>query len=139
MLPAIVPARHYLIAATNFFLMRPVRLTLLLALLPLVVGIGLNFFSPTPTHARLATRCTRYCYFHACPHATKANSPAYFWLRPVYAATKRGLSAGGRKWYVTVNVAVYLVLVPLLLTWLTYGVLRDARTIRRLKSHEHYG
>ena len=81
--------------------MRPERLTMLLALLPLLVGMGLNFASPPSTRALLATRCTRYCYFHACPHATRANSPAYFRLRPVYAATIRGLSAGGRKWYVT--------------------------------------
>lgn len=113
--------------------MRPVRLTLLLALLPLLVGIGLNSFSPTPTRARSATRCTRYCYFHACPHATRANSPAYFRLRPVYMATIRGLAAGGSKWYVTANVAIFLVLVPLMLTWLTYGVLRDARIILELK------
>jgi len=96
-LPAIVPSRHYIIAATNPSLMRPVRLTLLLAVLPLLVGIGLNFFSPTPTRARLVTRCTRYCYFHACSHANRTNSPAYFRLRPVYTATIRGLAAGGSK------------------------------------------
>ena len=117
--------------------MRPVQLTLLLTLLSLLVGSGLNFFSPPPTRARSATRCTRYCYFHACPHATRTNSPAYFRLRPVYTATIRGLAAGGRKWYVTANMAVYLVLVPLLLTWLTYGVLRDARIIRELESRQH--
>ena len=117
--------------------MRPVRLTLLLALLPLLVGISLNFFSPPPTRARSATRCTRYCYFHACPHATRANSPAYFRLRPVYTATIQGLSAGGRGWYVTANVSFFLLLIPLLLTWLTYGVLRDARTIRELESRQH--
>ena len=118
--------------------MRPVRLTLLLALLPLLVGIGLNFFSPTPTRARLATRCTRYCYFHACPHATWANSPAYFRLRPVYAATIRGLSAGGREWYVTANLIFFVALVPASLLWLTYRVLRDARTIREIKALRHH-
>ena len=59
---------------------------------------------------RLAARCTRYCYFHACLRATRTNSPAYFRLRPVYAATIQGLAAGGSKWYLTANVAVYLVL-----------------------------
>ena len=113
MLPAIVPARHYLIAATNFFLMRPVRLTLLLALLPLLVGFGVNSISPPATRALSATHCTRYCYFHECPHATRANSPAYFRLRTLYAATIKGLAAGGIKWYLKANVAFYLVLIPL--------------------------
>ena len=118
--------------------MRPVRLTLLLALLPLLVGIGLNFFSPPPTRTRSASRCTRYCYFHACPHATRANSPAYFRLRPVYAATIRGLSAGGRRWYVTANLVFFVALVPVSLICLTYGTLRDARAISEMKAFRHH-
>lgn len=113
--------------------MRPVRLTLLLALLPLLVGFGVNSISPPATRALSATHCTRYCYFHECPHATRANSPAYFRLRTLYAATIKGLAAGGIKWYLKANVAFYLVLIPLLLTWLTYGVLRNARAILDLK------
>ena len=102
-LPASVLSRDHLIAATNLSLMRPVRLTLLIALLPVLVGIGRNNFSAPPTGPLSATQCTRYCYLHACPHTTRANSPAYFQLRPVYAATIKGLAAGGRRWYVTAN------------------------------------
>lgn len=110
---------------------------LLLALLPVAFGVYINETSPAPTTARLASRCSRYCEAHDCPHATRANSPAYFRLRPLYAATVRGLMGGGRQWYATVNIAFYLVLLPLLLLGLTYGALRNAVLIRQLKARRH--
>ncbi|GAB3576245.1 hypothetical protein [Hymenobacter daeguensis] len=109
-------------------------LVLLLALLPVAFGVYLNETSPPPTTARLAGRCSRYCEAHDCPHATAANSPAYFRLRPLYSATVRGLMSGGRQWYATVNIAFYLGLIPLLLLGLTYGALRNAVLIRQLKA-----
>ena len=105
-----------------------------LALLPVAFGVYLNETSPPPTTVRLAERCSRYCEAHGCPHATPANSPAYFRLRPLYAATIRGLMGGGRAWYAAVNIGFYLVLMPLLLLGLTYGALRNAVMIRQLKS-----
>ena len=113
---------------------RPLLLTLLLALLPLAFGYWVNTHAPYPTsRAHAAGHCTRYCALHHCTHATRANSPAYFQLRPVYDATVRSLAAGGRGWYVATNVVVYLCLLPLLLAWLTYGVVRNAHSISRLK------
>lgn len=106
---------------------------LLLALLPVAFGVYINETSPPPTTARLAGRCSRYCEAHGCPHATPANSPAYFRLRPLYNATIRGLMGGGRQWYATVNILFYIVLIPLLLLGLTYGALRNAVLIRQLK------
>ena len=74
--------------------MRPLLLTLLLAALPLLLGYWVNTHAPYPTtNAYAATHCTRYCMAHGCPHATRANSPAYFRLRPVYRATVRTLLA----------------------------------------------
>ncbi|MGI4760152.1 MAG: hypothetical protein ACRYF0_05570 [Janthinobacterium lividum] len=113
--------------------MRPLLLTILLACLPLLFGLWVNATSPPPTRAHAASHCTRYCALHYCTHATRANSRAYFRLRPAYDATVRSLAAGGRGWYVATNVVVYLGLLPLLLGWLTYGALRNARTIRRLR------
>ncbi|WP_354584941.1 hypothetical protein [Hymenobacter sp. UYCo722] len=114
--------------------MRPLLLTLLLAALPLLFGFWMNATAPhPPTSAYAAARCTRYCYAHACPHATAANSPAYFRLRPLYGLTIAALLAGGRAWYGLFNVAFYLVFIPGLLLWLTYGALRNARTLRQLK------
>jgi hypothetical protein len=115
------------------------RLTLLLvvllmALLPVAFGAYVNARGPAPTSRLLPGRCSRYCEAHACPHATQANSPAYFRLRPLYAATIRGLAAGGRQYYAATNIAFYLVLVPLLLLWLTYGALRNQVLIHRLKA-----
>ena len=81
----------------------------------------------------MAARCTRYCYAHACPHATAANSPAYVRLRPLYGLTIAALSAGGGALYGLFNVAFYLLFLPALLLWLTYGALRNARTLRQLK------
>ena len=109
-------------------------LVLLLAAVPVAFGVYLNETSPAPTTARLAGRCSRYCEAHDCPHATRANSPAYFRLRPLYAATIKGLMGGGRAWYAAVNIAFYLGLIPLLLLWLTYGALRNAVVIRQLKA-----
>ena len=114
--------------------MRPLFLTLLLACLPLLFGFWVNESVPQPpTKAYMAGRCTRYCYAHACPHATAANSPAYFRLRPLYGGTIAALSVGGGKLYGLFNVAFYLILIPGLLLWLTYGALRNARTLRQLK------
>ncbi|WP_426491243.1 hypothetical protein [Hymenobacter sp. 102] len=112
---------------------RPLLLTFLLALLPLLLGFAVNSAAPhPPTAARVAGRCTRYCHDHACPHALPANSPAYFRLRPLYGLTIRVLSAGGGgPMYVLANLLVFLVGIPLLLLHLTYAVLRDARAIRR--------
>lgn len=113
---------------------RPLLLTLLLALLPLGFGYWVNTHAPYPaSRAHAAGHCTRYCALHQCTHTTRANSLAYFHLRPVYNATVRALAAGGRGWYVAANVAVYLGLLPVLLGWLTYGALRNARAIRRLR------
>ncbi|MFD2721696.1 hypothetical protein ACFST9_23470 [Hymenobacter monticola] len=112
-------------------------MVLLLATVPVAFGVYINETSPAPTTARLAGRCTRYCEAHTCPHATRANSSAYFQLRPLYDATVRGLMGGGRRWYATVNIAFYLVLVPLLLLGLTYGALRNAVLIRQLKAQRH--
>jgi hypothetical protein len=109
-------------------------LVLLMAAVPVAFGVYINETSPAPTTARLASRCSRYCEAHACPHATRANSPAYFRPRPLYDATVQGLMAGGRQWYATVNISFYLGLVPLLLLWLTYGTLRNAVLIRQLKA-----
>jgi hypothetical protein len=113
--------------------MRPLLLTFCLALLPLLFGLWVNATAPPPTRAYVPARCTRYCAAHSCRHATRANSPAYFRLRPLYAATVRGLSAGGRELYAAANIGFYLVLIPVLLLGLTYGVLRNARLIRQLK------
>lgn len=113
--------------------MRPFLVTLLLAALPLLFGLWVNTTAPhPPTRAYVPARCTRYCAAHGCRHATRANSPAYFRLRPVYAATVRGLSAGGRGLYAAANIGFYLVFIPALLLGLTYGALRNARTIRQL-------
>jgi hypothetical protein len=106
---------------------------LLMALLPVAFGTYVNASSPAPTSRLLPGRCSRYCEAHDCPHATPANSPAYFRLRPLYAATVRGLAAGGRQYYAVANIAFYLVLIPFLLLWLTYGALRNMVLIRRLK------
>ncbi|MGI4862852.1 MAG: hypothetical protein ACRYFZ_02945 [Janthinobacterium lividum] len=114
--------------------MKPFFLTLLLALLPLAFGFWVNSTVPhAPTRAYVAARCTRYCTAHGCRHATRANSPMYFRLRPLYAATIAALAAGGAGLYAAANVAFYLVCVPGLLLWLTYGALRNARLIRQLR------
>lgn len=115
--------------------MRPFLLTLFLALLPLAVGYYSNATAPPPTRAYSPARCTRYCAAHNCRHATRANSPAYFRLRPLYRATVRGLQAGGASNYVLMNIVVYLLLVPGLLMWLTYGALRDGRRLYQLHRH----
>ncbi|WP_022826281.1 hypothetical protein [Hymenobacter norwichensis] len=116
--------------------LRPLLLTGLLALLPLLFGLVINTAAPhPPTAARTPTHCTRYCHNHACPHATPANSPAYFQLRPLYGSIVRALATGGGgTTYILANLLVFLVAIPLLLLRLTYAVLRDARTIRRLQS-----
>jgi hypothetical protein len=115
---------------------KPFLLTFFLALLPLLFGLWVNATAPhPPTRGYVPGRCTRYCARHGCRHATRANSPTYYQLRPVYAATVRGLAAGGRGMYAAVNVGFYLVLVPGLLLWLTYGALRNAARLRQWKSH----
>ena len=76
--------------------MKPLLATLCLALLPLLFGFWVNTTAPPPTRAYVPGRCTRFCAAHNCRHATRANSPAYFRLRPLYAATVRGLLLGGR-------------------------------------------
>ncbi|RZK22636.1 MAG: hypothetical protein EOO63_18210 [Hymenobacter sp.] len=114
--------------------MKPLYSTLGLALLPLLFSLWVNTSAPyPPTRTYAAAHCSRYCAAHGCRHATRANSPAYFRLRPVYAATVRGLMLGGRARYAAVNIGVYLVLLPALLLWLTYGALRNASTIRQLR------
>lgn len=108
--------------------------TLVLASMPLLFGLWVNSASPSPTRAYVPTRCTRYCAAHSCRHATRTNSPAYFQLRPVYTATVAALGAGGAGLYVAANVGFYLVFIPALLLWLTYGALRNASTIRQLRA-----
>ena len=115
--------------------MKPLLLTLCLALLPLAFGFWINDTAPhSPTKAYVPTRCTRYCTAHGCRHATRANSPVYFQLRPLYAATVAGLAAGGWGLYVAANIAFYLIFIPGLLMWLTYGALRNMLTIQQLKA-----
>ncbi len=115
--------------------MRPLFLTLCLATLPLLFGYWVNHTAPHPPTPRyVATRCTRYCEAHGCPHATAANSPMFFRLRPVYAGTIRALAAGGPGLYAAFNVAFYVVFIPALLVWLTYGALRNVGTLRRLRT-----
>ena len=106
----------------------------LLALLPVAFGAYINETSPPPTEMHLATRCSRYCEAHGCPHATAANSPTFFRLRPLYVGTIKALAAGGAGLYKTFNIAFYVVLIPLLLVGLTYGALRYMVLIRRLKT-----
>ena len=114
--------------------MKPFLVVLALALLPLLFGFWVNASAPhPPTRAYSPARCTRYCAAHGCRHATRANSPAYFRLRPLYAATVWGLMLGGRARYAAVNIGFYLGLVPALLLWLAYGALRNASTIQQLK------
>ncbi|AHJ97813.1 hypothetical protein [Hymenobacter swuensis] len=92
----------------------PLLLTFLLALLPLLVGFAVNSAAPhPPTAARVSARCTRYCHYHACLHATPANSPAYYRLRPLYELSIRVLAAGGGgAAYVLANLLVFLVGIP---------------------------
>lgn len=113
-------------------------LTLLLASLPILFGGYVNETAPyQPTTRYVAGRCTRYCEAHGCPHATAANSPAYWQLRPLYNATIAALAVGGASWYAAANIGVFLVIIPLLLLWLTYGLLGNAVLIRRLKKQLH--
>lgn len=114
--------------------MRPLFLTFGLACLPLLFGFWVNYTAPrAPTRAYRAAYCTRYCAAHSCRHATPANSPAYFQLRPLYGATIQALAAGGMGLYAAVNIGFYLVFVPALLVWLTYGALRNQQLIRQLR------
>lgn len=115
-------------------MLKPFLFTLLLALLPLAFGYWVNASAPPPTRAYRAARCTRYCAAHGCRHATRANSSAYFQLRPLYRATVAALGAGGPGLYAAANIAFYLLFIPALLGWLTYGALRNAGTIRQLKN-----
>lgn len=115
--------------------MRTFVFILLLALPLLCFGFIINSaVRRPPSRQYVASRCTRYCYFHACPHATAANSPAYFQLRPLYKAMIKGLAAGGKKWYVTANILFYLVFIPLLLLWLVSGIVRSQHLITQLQS-----
>ena len=116
--------------------MKPLLATFCLGLVFLLFGLWVNATGPLPTRAYSPARCTRYCAAHSCRHATRANSPAYFRLRPLYAATVRGLSAGGRGLYAYANIGFYLVLMPALLLGLTYGALRNVGTIRQLKRQQ---
>lgn len=112
--------------------MRALLTTLLLAAVPLLLGFCINYTAPRPpTTTYHAGYCTRYCAAHGCRHVTRANSPAYFRLRPLYGATVKGLKLGGS--YQATNIAFYLGFIPLLLVWLTYGALRDAGRIRQLR------
>ncbi len=115
--------------------MRPLLLTLLLAALFPAFGFWVNYTAPhRPTSAYVAARCTRYCTAHGCPHATAANSPIFWRLRPMYGLTIRALSVGGSgAAYVLANILLYLVAVPGALLWLTYGAVRDAGLIRQLR------
>jgi len=113
---------------------KPLLLTLLLASLPLLFGFWVNYTAPLPpTSAYVAGRCTRYCVPQGCPHATAANSPAFFRMQPLYVATIQGLALGGMGLYAAANIAFYLLLIPALLLWLTYRALRNMGTIRSLK------
>lgn len=113
---------------------KPLLFTVILAMLPLAFGFWVNVSAThPPSRAYIATRCTRYCEAHGCRHATAANSPAYTRLRPLYVATIQGLSVGGSGLYATLNIAFYVVLIPGLLMWLTYGALRNIGRIRQLK------
>lgn len=120
--------------STRFVLMCVVAL---LTALPLAFGYYINETSLAPTEKRLADQCSRYCEHHGCPHATAANSPAFFQLRPLYVATIKGLAAGGQQHYAAANIVFYVVLIPLLLVGLTYGALRNAVLIHRLKAQRH--
>ena len=114
--------------------MRSLFLTFCLAMLPLLVGFAVNYTAPSPPTTRYETaRCTRYCVAHGCPHATPANSPAFFRLRPLYMLTIKVLSIGGGALYGLLNIVFYVLLIPGLLVWLTYGALRNTRTIHRLR------
>lgn len=113
--------------------MKPLFATFCLGLVFLLFGLWVNATGPLPTRAYSPARCTRYCAAHSCRHATRANSPAYFRLRPLYRATVAALAVGGKGCYAAANVGFYLVLLPVLLLWLTYGALRNWRTIRRLR------
>ncbi|GAA4347581.1 hypothetical protein GCM10023185_02720 [Hymenobacter saemangeumensis] len=116
------------------FSFKALLLTMCLALLPLAFGYWVNATARhAPTDARVAGRCTRYCEQHGCPHATAANSPAFFRLKPLYVATIKFLAMGGMGLYAAANIAFYVLLIPALLLWLTYGALRNMSTIRRLK------
>jgi len=114
--------------------MKPLLQAFCLALFPLLFGVWVNAAAPPPTRTYNPARCTRYCAAHACRHATRANSPAYFRLRPLYRATVAALAAGGAGWYVYANAGFYLLLLPGLLLWLTQGALRNARLIQQLKN-----
>ena len=113
---------------------KPFLFTLILAMLPLAFGFWVNASATyPPSRAYAATRCTRYCEAYGCRHATAANSPAFTRLRPLYVATIRGLSVGGTGLYAALNIAFYVVLIPGLLIWLTYGALRNAGRLRQQK------
>ncbi|MGI4864086.1 MAG: hypothetical protein ACRYFZ_09200 [Janthinobacterium lividum] len=115
--------------------MKALFFSFLLAMLPLAFGFWVNETAPhAPTKTYVPTRCTRYCTAHGCRHATRANSPVYFRLRPLYVATVAGLAAGGWGLYAVANIALYLIFIPGLLMWLTYGALRNMQTIRQLKT-----
>lgn len=114
--------------------MRAFILTLTLAFLPLLLGFWVNYSAPhKPSRKYEASHCTRYCEVHGCPHATAANSPAFWRLRPLYVLTIQALAVGGSDLYGALNILFYIIFVPGALLWLTYGALRNGRHIRNLK------
>ena len=114
--------------------LKPLLFTIILALLPLAFGFWVNASATyPPSRDYAATRCTRYCEAYGCWHATAANSPAFTRLRPLYVATIQGLSVGGTGLYAALNIAFYVILIPGLFIWLTYGALRNSGRIRQQK------
>lgn len=80
---------------------------------PLLLA-GVNSASPAPDRAYRPDRCTRYCHDHGCPHLEAAwiEKPLQAhmeWLR----ANPFGLA------YQTINLVLYVLLLPLL-AWLLY-------------------
>ncbi len=97
---------------------------------PFLVLVAVNEAMGPSHHRYDPARCTRYCHDHGCPHVQQRydfkNDTAARFAKQVYDANIRALGRGGVS-YANMNLLVYVVLFPLLVSLLLLGALWPRR------------
>ena len=99
------------------------RKWIILLFLPIVLAVIVNETSPAPSHDFQAEQCTRYCHDHGCKHLSPDSKQS--WVGKLYIANINWLkhNPAGLS-YQTINVLLYVILAPILIILLFWGVMR---------------
>ncbi len=101
-------------------------------LLPIVLMVWVNAVGGSPSHERQEQRCTRYCHDKGCVHHKRQlDSESSNWTLFLHELYQQNIQLLKHNpfglGYAEMNILIYVILFPLIISLLSWGLIRKRK------------